>query len=192
MQKHVASCWHAQGGAHSYLLALVFDCTLSIRSLVHISSEPQSLVKGTWNDRKVVLNILTFPPIRRPWRVIHSKRVCILLKPRLVAGKTWRACTSEKLQWKTVIMTRPGAPCYFKWVKIAIPFEVSRRPLLFSPVDPDLTAMRHLQRIPRHWQRTDPAPGSRLRSSARFPLSNWGSWQSLAPPVEDKPMTPQT
>lgn len=163
MQKHVASCSHAQGGAHSYLLALVFDCTLSIRSLVHISSEPQSLVKGTWNDRKVVLNILNFWHFLQFMDLRGIKQTFIQIESLHsfeASACCWENITCvyvREVAWKTVIMTRPGAPCYFKWVKIAILFEVLHRPLLFScwsRPDSDASLTKNSQALAENWSST--------------------------------------
>lgn len=43
----------------------------------------------------------------------------------------------------------------------------------------------HLQKTPMHLEKTDRGLGSHLHSFAQFPLSDWGNWQNLVPPVEE-------
>lgn len=46
------------------------------------------------------------------------------------------------------------------------------------------SAVSHLQKTPRHSEKTYRGQGSHLHSVARLLLSDWGSWQSLVSPVE--------
>lgn len=135
--------------SHSDLLAFVFDCTLSIRSLVHTSSEPQSLVKGTWNDRTEGVNIwkfwhfLPFTDPRQNKRLfrmsLHSFEAPPLFLGKHHACVRLRSCVTDSNhdEARCTVLFPVRKNCNCVW-------SLPSPPLL-------LAAIRHSQRIPRRW-----------------------------------------
>ena len=151
---------------------------------MHSSSEPQSLVKGIWNQDRAAHSVhnassLFSCGLFRENRTFWMKFNYVL--------KTTQRCNKNKRDWLKYLPSNhhtdrhahTHTTCNLKWLykhlcKITSRFGVYR----FSH------RVSHLQRTARHWEKTYPGRDSHPDSSARFPPLNWGNWRSLVSPLD--------